>query len=77
MSSLSDIVSKAIVFYLLNLFNFTNYFPSTNDEGKGKGKGKVGQRKEGKTIYIFVSFQQSIMCKKKKKSLVLNYSTVL
>lgn len=53
MSSLTDIVSKAIVFYLLDLFNFTIYFQRGMQQMKnGKGKERQKLDKEGKQNHL-------------------------
>lgn len=50
-SSLTDIVSKAIVFSLLDVFNFTIYFQRSMQLMK-KGKEKEKLEKEGKQNHL-------------------------
>lgn len=51
MSSLTDVVSKAIVFSLLDLFSFTIYFQRGMQLMK-KGKEKEKLEKEGKQNHL-------------------------
>lgn len=56
----------------IQLYDLFSEVYARNEEDKGKGK--LGKRKENKTIYGFLSYQQLIVC---KKSLVLNHISIL
>jgi len=67
MTSLTDIVDKAIVCSLWDLFSFVIYFQRCV-QGRKKGREREILEKEGKQNHIQISFASTVNCMQKKLS---------